>query len=220
MTELENNHPFDNETWEQLPAFFDSLPEPVLLIVWGDAAISQNDKDAATLCQTLAERFEGISFQMLPRRVNFHYYPVIGIMADNGPETEWTDFGVRVIGIPTGFQMTSFITAVQSVSFRGMTLEAKSRIQLSRLQEDVRLELLTSAKDENGPIMAQMAFNMAVVNPHVRSFLIMSDQFPEAVLRYSVNYVPHLVINGRVHIEGVVGEDVLLKHMAHAIASK
>ena len=217
MTEPENNHPFDIETWEQLPAFFDNLPERVLLIVWGDATISQNDKDAATLCQTLANRFQDISFQMLPRRINFPYYPVIGIMADNGPDAEWTDFGVRVIGIPSGFQMTSFITAVQSVSFRGMTLEAASRIQLSRLKEEVRLELLSSAEDENGPIMAQMVFNMAVVNPHVRSFLIMSDQFPEAVLRYSVNYVPHVVVNGRVHLEGVVGEDVLLKHMGQAI---
>lgn len=220
MTERDINHPFDSETWAQLPAFLDNLPEPVRLIVWGDAAISKNDQDAARLCQTLADRFEGISWQMLPRRVNFPYYPVIGIMADNGPDAEWTDFGVRVIGIPTGFQLTSFITAVQSVAFRGMTLEASSRIQLSRLQKDVRLELLSSAEDENGPIMAQMVFNMAVVNPHVRSFLIMSDQFPEAVLRYSANYVPHLVINGRVHIEGLAAEDMVLKHMAKAITSK
>ena len=217
MTDKTNHHPFDDETWEQLPAFLDNLPEPIRLIVWGDATLSQSDKDAATLCQTLAAHFDNISFQILPRRVNFPYYPVIGIMGDNGPDEEYTDFGVRVLGIPSGFQMTSFVTAVQSVSFRGMTLEATTRIQLSRLQEEVRLELLTSAEDENGPIMAQMIFNMAVVNQHVHSFLIMSDQFPEAVLRYSVKYVPHLVVNGRVHLEGVVGEDVLLQHMAKAI---
>jgi len=217
MTEPPYNHPFDAETWEALPQFLDNLPEPVRLIVWGDATISQNDRAAAALCQALAERFPAISSQMLPRRVNFPYYPVIGIMGDNGPDAEWTDFGARIIGTPHGYQMTSFITAVQAVSFRGITLEAATRIQLSRLKKDARLELLSSAADENGPIMAQMVFNMAVVNPRVRSFLIMSDQFPEAVLRYSVNYVPHVVVNGRVHLEGVTGEEVLLKHMAQAV---
>lgn len=217
MSQPEPNHPFDQDTWAQLPSFFDNLPQPVRLIVWGDAGMSRLEKEAAGLCQVLADRFEGISWQLLPRRINFQFYPVIGVMGDNGPEAEWTDFGVRLIGLPDGYQMTSLITAVQSVSLRGMTLEATSRIQLSRLQEDVRLELLSSATDEYGPIMAQIAFNMAVVNPHVRSFLIMSDQFPESVLRYSVNHVPHIVINGRVHLEGVVNEKTLLTHIAHAI---
>ncbi len=35
MSELETNHPFDAETWEQLPSFLDNLPESILLIVWG-----------------------------------------------------------------------------------------------------------------------------------------------------------------------------------------
>ena len=219
MSDNVSANPFDAETWAQLPSFFDNLPEPVKLIMWGDEVMTSNEKKAATICRLLADRFEGITFQTLPRRVNFHYYPVIGIMGDNGPEQEWIDFDVRIIGLPTGYQMTSFVTAVQSVALHGMTLEARTRIQLSRLKTDIRLELISSAADEHGPIMAQMVFNMAVVNPHVRSFLIMSDQFPEAVLRYSVNYVPHVVINGRVHVEVVVSEEVLLKQMALAAAA-
>ncbi|MCP5095218.1 MAG: hypothetical protein GY943_06675 [Chloroflexi bacterium] len=216
MPEQPTNHPFDAETWAQLPAFFDNLPEPVYLVMWGDPALTQNEKEGAKLCQALADQFKHISFQILPRRVNFAYYPVIGVMGDNGDEP-WTDFGVRMIGLPMGYQMTSFVTAVQSVSFRGQTAEVKTRVQLSRLQKEVRLELLTSAEDENGAIMAQMAFNMAVVSPQIRSFLIMSDQFPEAVLRYSANYVPHLVVNGRVHVEGVADEETIVKHIAQAV---
>jgi alkyl hydroperoxide reductase subunit AhpF len=217
LTDSTENHPFDTETWAQMPAFFDHLPEPVRLIVWGDVALTKQEREAAAVCQALANQFEQLSYTLLPRRVNYPYYPVIGIMGE-GEGDEWEDFGVRIIGLPEGCQMTSFVTAVQSVSFRGMTLDAKSRIHLNRLQKAVSLELLTSAENEVGAIMAQMVFNMAVVSPHIRSFMIMSDQFPEAVLRYSVNYVPHLVINGRVHIEGVVDEDTILKHIAQAIS--
>jgi hypothetical protein len=58
---------------------------------------------------------------------------------------------------------------------------------------------------------------MAVAHPRVRAYLIMADAFPEAVIRYSVNYVPHTVINHRVHVEGVVNEEGLLKHVAAAV---
>ena len=65
--------------------------------------------------------------------------------------------------------------------------------------------------------MAQAAFNMAVFSQQVRTFLIMADNFPEAFIRYSVNELPHTVINGRVHVEGVVDEARLLEHIANAV---
>jgi predicted DsbA family dithiol-disulfide isomerase len=45
----------------------------------------------------------------------------------------------------------------------------------------------------------------------------MGDTFPEAFVRYSVSQVPHLVINGRHHIEGLVEEEALLEHIAAAV---
>lgn len=216
MTQNKTNHPFDAETWEQLPSLFAHLPRPVALVVWGDETFSKNEWEATRLCRALADRFETLTFHARPRRINFDYYPVIGVMGDNG-EQEWTDFGVRLIGLPDGYQMTSFVTAVQSVSFRGQTLQPKTRILLSRLSKEARIEVMTTANDEAGAVMAQQAFNMAVVNENVRSFLVMADQFPEAVMRYSIQKTPHTVINGRVHVEGVVDEETLLRHVAKAV---
>lgn len=210
---------FDQETWEQLPSMFAHLPQTVVLVVWGYPAESQREADAVTLCQTLAEQFEPISFALRPRRVNYPFYPVIGVMGQDDSDAEWLDFGVRLIGLPSGYQMTSLVTAVQAVSFRGMTLEPQTRIQLSRLNKPVQLEMFTSAENEGGAIMAQAIFSMAVVNSHIRSFLIMADQFPESVVRFSMSIVPHTIINGRVHVPGVVDEDRLLKQMAHALKS-
>ncbi|HEX6384293.1 MAG TPA: thioredoxin family protein [Anaerolineae bacterium] len=206
---------FGAETWAELPDFFEKLPEPVHLIVWGDEAASRGEREAARLCQALAGRFDSIDFEVLPRRANYPYYPVIGIMG--GRQGEWQDFGLRIIGLPSGYQATSLVAAVQAVSFRGMTLEAITRIELSKLAVDVDIEVMTTAENEGGPIMAQTVFGLAAASAHVRAFLIMADVFPEAVTRYSINVVPHTVINGRVHIEGVVDEETLLQHMARAI---
>ena len=209
------SHPFDDETWAQLPPLFEHLPEPVHIIMWGDPAESEAEKETAVLLQNLTDRFSQLSFQVLPRRINYHFYPVLGVMG--GPAEDWHDFGLRLIGLPNGYAMTSFVTAVQAVAFRGMTLEAMSRIKLKQLATPVVIELFSAANNEAGALMAQPLFNMAVVSEHIRTFLIMADQFPTAVDRYSLNYLPHMVINGRVHLEGVVGEADILKQIGTAV---
>jgi alkyl hydroperoxide reductase subunit AhpF len=209
------SHPFDAETWAQLPDLLENLPEPVHIIMWGDPAASVAEKETAVLLQSLTGRFNQLSYQILPRRINYDFYPVLGIMG--GPAEEWHDFGVRLIGLPNGYAMTSFITAVQAVSFRGMTLEAMTRIKLKQLSKPINIELFSAADNEAGALMAQPLFNMAVVNEHVRTFFVMADQFPTAVDRYSLNYLPHMVLNGRVHMEGVVDEGEILKQIGVAV---
>lgn len=206
---------FNDETWTQLPAFFEHLPEKVRLFVWADGQASPAEGEAVRLVRLLDERFASIDHRVLPRRVNYPYYPVIGVFRLE--EEQAVDLGVRIIGLPAGYQLTSLIAAIQCVSFRGTTSEPQTRIQLSRLSSQVDIEVLTSAEDEYGSVMAQAAFNMAVFAPTVRAFLIMADNFPDAVIRYSVSRLPHTIINGRVHLEGVVDEKTLLEHMAAAV---
>ena len=206
---------FDDDTWEMLPSFFEHLPKSVLLNIWGDANSSISVSEALKLAQDLSQRFERIEHQILPMRVNFDYYPVIGIfgIVEDAPH----DYGVRIIGLPVGYQMTSLIAGIQAVSFQGSTSEAKTRIQLHRLAQPVDLELFTSAEDESGALMASAIFNMAVVNEHVRAYLVMRDEFPTAAVRYSVDSVPHLVINGKGHIQGMVEEETILKSIASVL---
>jgi alkyl hydroperoxide reductase subunit AhpF len=166
------------------------------------------------LVNGLADQFKQIEMAVFPRRVNYPYYPVLGVFSIENDNS--IDYGVRIIGLPAGLQLTSLIAAIQAVSFRGSTLEAKTRIQLGKLQSDVNLELLSSAKDELGTIMAKSVFGLAVASAHVRSYLIMADVFHEAVWRYSVHQLPHLVINSRVHADGLLSEEEILKQVALA----
>lgn len=210
------NDPFDAETWAQLPALLGHLPEPVHINVWADATAVPREAEAVRLCQALAARFANVTTQILPRRANYDYWPVLGIM--RGTDADYEDVGARLIGLPDGYAMTVLITAVQAVAFRGMTSEAQTRIRLANLKQPVQVELMTAADNEAGALMAQPLFNMAAATAQVRVFTIMADQFPVILERYSVNYLPHTVINGRVHIEGVVSEQEILAHVAKALS--
>lgn len=209
---------FDQETWASLPDYLSHLPEPVRLHIWGDEEASHSEHEAAELARTLNKRFENIDYKLLPRRINYNYYPIIGIMRLEGDEA--IDHGVRFIGLPAGYQITSLVSAIQSVSFRGMTSEAKTRIQLAKLKDEVTLELITSAEDEAGTMMAHRVCNLAVVSPWIRTYVIMGDAFPEAVIRYSINRIPHLVINERVHLEGIVDENTILEQIAFSVQKR
>jgi alkyl hydroperoxide reductase subunit AhpF len=206
---------FDDETWAQLTEILGKLPEPIRLHIWGDPAASPAEQEAARLAETLADRFPGISYQLFPRRENYPYYPVIGVMGLN-TVGEAVDYGLRLVGLPAGYQMTSFITAIQAVAFRGMTSEAKTRIWLHRLAGDVTIEVVATAAVETAAQVAHPAFNMAVASAKVRTFLIMADAFPEILTRYSVRELPHTVLNGRIHLGGLIDEETLAKHVARA----
>lgn len=216
---MEQDHYFDSETWEQMPDYLGQIPEPVRIHIWGDENLSSTEKEAVRVARLLSEKFpEKISYRVFPRRINYSFYPVIGVMGLDGDEP--IDYGVRIIGLPLGYQMTSFIAAIQVVSFRGQTLEPKTRIRLKGLKTAVNIEVLTDADNESGALVAKHAFGMAVANPHIRTFLIMADLFPEAMIRHSVNYVPHIVINDRLHIESVLDEQELLQQIGKAVKPK
>lgn len=211
---------FDDETWRQLPDFLGSLPEPVCLHVWGDAAGSAAEAEAARLVALLAERFpERLSYRSWPRRDNYPYYPVIGVMA--GAADSATDLGLRLIGLPTGFQMTSLVAAIQAVAFRGQTLEPLTRLKLRRLlaaaDAEVAIEVLTSAVDEAGAIVAKAAFGAAAAEARIKTYLIVTDFFPEAAQRYSAAFLPHVVINRRVHFDGVWEEEEMVRQIGLAL---
>jgi alkyl hydroperoxide reductase subunit AhpF len=215
---MNNTHtPFDAETWEQLPGFFDKLPQAVHLHYWGIEDASDGERETAVLCRTLADHFDNINLKQFSRRKNYNFWPVLGVMGDDDGQP--VDYGVRIIGWPNGYQLTSLITAIQVVAFQAQTLEPLTRIQLAQLPAEVNIEVLSAADDEGGALVAKIAFGLAVANEKVKSYLIMADEFPEALIRHSAYTLPHTVVNGRVHIEGVIDEPIIMKQIAQAIKS-
>ena len=207
---------FHGETWQQLIPFLEQLPEAVKLVVWGDPDGGRFEQEALQLGRALAERFDILHFEQRPRQPTYPYYPIFGVM---GVGAEEIDYRVRLIGLPAGYQINSLVGAIQAVSFRASNLEPRTRIQLSRLPAaaQIDLELFTAAEDESGPLVASLAAGLAVASPKVRTFIVMVDVFPQALVRYSIRQLPHTVINGRVHIAGVVDEPTMLQHIARSL---
>ncbi|HSM56464.1 MAG TPA: hypothetical protein VK879_09955 [Candidatus Sulfomarinibacteraceae bacterium] len=215
---MANDSIFGGERWTQLIGFLENLPRPVKVVVWADEEGGRFEREGLNLARDLAERFSVLQFEQRDRVPDHYYYPVIGFMGEdeNGDEI---DFRLRIVGLPAGYQINSLVGAIQAVSFRASNLEGLTRIKLSRVPPDaqVDLELFTSAENEAGALVATLAAGFAVASEQVRTFIIMADLFPELATRYSVRNLPHLVLNGRVHIEGTLDEEGLLKQIGIAL---
>ena len=209
---------FEGERWNQLAGFLERLPRPVRLVVWASEQGNSYEREGLRLAEALAERFDILQFEQREQVEGHYFYPVFGFMGLD-EEGQEEDFRVRFVGLPAGYQINSLVGAIQAVSFRASNLEGLTRIHLSRLPEDAKvdLELFTSAENEAGTIVATLAAGFAVASPRIRTFIVMADLFPEIATRYSVRNLPHLVLNGRVHIEGILDEEKLLKQIAIAV---
>jgi hypothetical protein len=200
---------------DRLDPYLFHLPKPVRLVMWGDPALSWPEEEGEQLGQTLSGRYPQIQFALRPRRINFHYYPVLGVMGLD--ENEEVDHRVRMVGLPAGVQINSLVGAVQAVAFQAQNIETKTRILLSKLTQPVKLELMTGAENEAGAVMSTLISGLAVASAHIAAYTVMADLFPQIATRYSVRNLPHLVINGRYHVEGLLDEERFLPHLARAI---
>lgn len=206
--------PISADDLAALGPFLLNLPNPVRLHYWGLEDASPEEKEGLRLCRALAEQYDLLSLRTFSRRASYPYYPILGFLGLQ--DDQKVDYGVRIIGLPAGYQLTSLIAAIQAVSFQGVTLEPLTRIKLQQLQTDIKLELITAADDELGPTVAKSIFGLAVASERIKAYAIMSDMFPEAAVRYSAYTLPHLVINGRVHVSGPAAEAVILSHIGIA----
>jgi alkyl hydroperoxide reductase subunit AhpF len=209
---------FDSASWEPLVGFLEKLRRPVALVVWGDPDGGRFEQEGLALAAALARRFRVLRFERRDRVPDHPFYPVFAFMGEDDAGAE-IDFGVRLLGLPAGYQINSLVGAIQAVSFRASNLEARTRIQLSRLPAGaaVDIELFTGAEDEEGPLVATLASGLAVASSQVRAFIVMADLFPHITMRYSITQLPHTVINGRVHATGTLDEKAMLKQIARAL---
>lgn len=218
MTKQPQDAIFAGESWTQLIGFLEKLPRPIKLVVWAREDGGRFEQEALHLARSLAERFEVIHTARRDPVPKHHHYPVIGFMGLDD-EREEVDFGLRMIGLPAGYQINSLVGAMQAVSFRASNLEGLTRIKLSKIPPDAKvdLEVFTSAENEAGVLVATLASGLAVASAQVRTFIVMADVFPDIAMRYSVRNLPHTVINGRVHVEGLMDEEAILRQIGVAL---
>lgn len=219
MTQLLNEN-----IQNQIREAFAGLKSPVHILFFGSQENCDYCSDTLQLAGEVAALSDLISLEQhdlqadaaLAARYGVDSTPALVIAAKDGETI--TDYGVRLLGIPSGHEFTSFIQDILLVSSRDSGLTPETRQFLKELDKPVRLQVFVTPTCPYCPRAVVLAHMMAMENPFVQAEMVEAMEFPALADRHQVSGVPHTVINdGAGNVVGAVPEASLVNAIKQAL---
>lgn len=123
------------------------------------------------------------------------------------------DYGVRLFGLPYGYEFQTLMSALTIVS-RGRTdLSEETKLKLQAVRTPVHIQVFVTLTCPHCPAAASMAHKFAVESEFIKVDVIDAGEFPQLASKYGVMGVPKIVINEQIDFVGAVPENVFLDHV-------
>jgi len=123
------------------------------------------------------------------------------------------DYGVRIYGIPYGYELSTLIESIVNVSNGETDLLAKTKSILMDVKNPVHIQVFVSLTCPHCPIAAAVAHKLAIESDLVRADVIDINEFPELSQKYAVISVPKIIINEKIEFVGAFSEDLFAEHV-------
>ena len=123
------------------------------------------------------------------------------------------DYGVRIYGIPYGYELQTLIAAVVGVSTSKTDLSDKTKAILADVKAPVHIQVFVTLTCPHCPVAASIAHKLAIESDMITADVIDSSEFATLAQKYSVIGVPKIVINEKVDLVGAFSEDLFAEHV-------
>lgn len=140
---------------------------------------------------------------------NIDKIPAIIVMAEK-------DYGIRIYGLPYGYEFQTLLAAVMSVSKGATDLSESTKSRLGEIKTRTLIQVFVTLTCPYCPITASLAHKFAMENSLIEADVIDADEFPQLAMKYMVMGVPKTVINDKVEFVGALPEDMFLQQVLQA----
>lgn len=123
------------------------------------------------------------------------------------------DYGVRIYGIPYGYELSTLIEAIVNVSQGNTDLSSETKSILSDVKKPVHIQVFVSLTCPHCPMAATVAHKLAIENDFVKADVIDTGEFPTLAQKYAVMGVPKIIINETIEFVGAFNEDLFAEHV-------
>ena len=123
------------------------------------------------------------------------------------------DYGVRIYGIPYGYELQTLITAIIGVSTGKTDLSDKTKMILADVKAPVNIQVFVTLTCPHCPVAAAIAHKLAIESDMITAEVIDSSEFATLAHKYAVIGVPKIVINEKVEFVGAFSEDLFAEHV-------
>jgi len=123
------------------------------------------------------------------------------------------DYGIRIYGIPYGYEFSAFIDAIINVSKGNTDLSEETKKKLKSIEKPVHIQVFVTLTCPYCPLVTSIAHKFAIENDLIRADMIEASEFPHLAQKYSVMGVPKVVINEQIEFVGVLPEENFLQQV-------
>ncbi len=190
------------------------LEDPVRILMFTQEIECRFCSDTRQLAQELTALNSKLSFEVYDFMADHEKAKEFGIdkipaLAIIGKK----DYGVRIYGIPYGYELQTLISAIINVS-RGKTdLSDKTKAILADVKAPVHIQVFVTLTCPHCPTAASIAHQLAIESDWVKADVIDSSEFVTLAQKYSVIGVPKVVINEKIEFVGAFNEDLFAEHV-------
>lgn len=209
----------DQKIKEQVKDMFKDLKNPVKLVVFTqDSLISipglecETCKDNRLLMEEVATLSEKISIEIYDyvkdkEKVEEYKIDKIPATVIQGEK----DFGIRIYGLPAGYEFPTLLNAIRTVSTGSSDLSDSSREKIKGISKPVHIQVFVTLTCPYCASAASLAHKLAFESDMVKADVVNAQEFPQLGQRYGVFAVPKTVVNEIIHFEGALPEEQFLE---------
>ena len=210
------------EIQNQVSEVFRALTSPVKIILFtqseGSASECSMCQETRQLVEEVASCSDKIEIQVvdlandaeLAAQYKIEKVPAVAFINGSNPSK---DNGIRLYGIPSGYEFTSLIQDILLVSRGTSDLNQKTLNELAKLNQPVHIQVFVTPTCPYCPQAVILAHKLALASDQISADMVEATEFPELANRYQVYGVPRTVINEVVHVEGAVPEAALVSEL-------
>ncbi len=194
--------------------FEEKLVDPVKIVMFTQEFECKYCSDTRKLAQELpilsnkitTEVYDFVANNAKAKEYGIDKIPALAIIGKK-------DYGVRIYGIPYGYELQTLIEAVINVSKGKTDLSDKTKQILSDVKLPVHIQVFVTLTCPHCPAAAAVAHKLAIESDMVKADVIESGEFPDLALKYNVIGVPKIIINETVEFIGAFNEDLFAEHV-------
>ena len=194
--------------------FSTKLEDPVRIVMFTQEVECRFCSDTRQLVQELATLNDKIKVEVYDFVANADKAKELGIdkipaLAIIGKK----DYGVRIYGIPYGYELQTLISAVIGVSNGKTDLSDKTKTILADVKSPVHIQVFVTLTCPHCPAAASIAHKLAIESDMIKADVIDSSEFAVLAQKYAVIGVPKIIINEKVEFVGAFNEDLFAEHV-------
>jgi len=208
----------NEEIKEQVTQELAGLESPVKIVMFTQEFECQYCSETQELIEEIAELSDQLSVEVYDfvadeekaGELNIDKVPAIAVIGEE-------DYDVRFYGIPSGYEFSSLLHAIQMVASKETELSAETLEILKELTEPVHIQVFVTPTCPYCPQSVILAHKMAIASPMVRGDMVEAQEFPQISQKYQVMGVPRTVINETAHLEGAAAEPMVIAKLQEVI---